>query len=575
MIFGDSILRLQGLASLLPNSKETQSEKNTDFTNLFENLKESDAKNKTESTDGSVNVLAQMLAGICFQSAANNLSIDGEQSAAILGDVQGVSQINEEQDTMGNFLTAAEKQDFEEVNQILSDQILSNPNSVSDKNSVQLVEVQSISSQNGKEASKQILVGAAEPIEEHTLFADTENSVKAGQVHVNVTKFTDESTLFADMTKPSQEPQMPNNSVLQVQQFSEGYKGPEEKQILQGVQTEFDNKGYIKGYDLEQTAQMSEQSTAFTFDSQSYGVISQIKKTLQTDSVQKSESIEPSFQESEVSADEVLLKQAEVLNADASHFSLQVDNAKKAFSTENVERTSKIVTDGEEEAKGTIENTSTFEPLEDVGQTALDFQMEMGETSTQTNSDESGSNGFSNKKDVKTIGHRVDGLSATIEKTGNFSLHGLSDVSDSVQSIKTAVEDAILKSSYSADEFGNKEMEIQLKPDNLGKILIKLQSAGGVMNIKIVATDPDVKDIIVSQVSQIETSIREQGISLREIDVAYSGDSLAQHFGNSGYQESDKRHTYRGVGTYDEYISDNEEDEFSSLFYNSSVEFIV
>ncbi|MCH5184800.1 MAG: flagellar hook-length control protein FliK, partial [Oscillospiraceae bacterium] len=69
-----------------------------------------------------------------------------------------------------------------------------------------------------------------------------------------------------------------------------------------------------------------------------------------------------------------------------------------------------------------------------------------------------------------------------------------------------------------------KQMQIQLQPETLGNIVIKLESAQGEVSVKIIASNPEVRDMMAQASAQMSESIRAQGVNLSNIDVPQPSD---------------------------------------------------
>lgn len=67
------------------------------------------------------------------------------------------------------------------------------------------------------------------------------------------------------------------------------------------------------------------------------------------------------------------------------------------------------------------------------------------------------------------------------------------------------------------------KMEIQLKPDNLGKVSIELINANDGLKVKIQADDISVKSLISGQINQLIQSLNDKGIRISNVDIVYTG----------------------------------------------------
>jgi hypothetical protein len=65
-------------------------------------------------------------------------------------------------------------------------------------------------------------------------------------------------------------------------------------------------------------------------------------------------------------------------------------------------------------------------------------------------------------------------------------------------------------------------LEISLKPDHLGKLLIDLRLSENGLNAKILANDEGVRNLLASQINRLSDSLAERGIRLESIEVVYT-----------------------------------------------------
>jgi flagellar hook-length control protein FliK len=67
---------------------------------------------------------------------------------------------------------------------------------------------------------------------------------------------------------------------------------------------------------------------------------------------------------------------------------------------------------------------------------------------------------------------------------------------------------------------GLAEMKLELKPENLGKLHLKLEMQGGVLTAKFMAESQQVRELIESNLSQLRQSLADQGLSFGKIEVS-------------------------------------------------------
>jgi len=79
------------------------------------------------------------------------------------------------------------------------------------------------------------------------------------------------------------------------------------------------------------------------------------------------------------------------------------------------------------------------------------------------------------------------------------------------------------------------EMTIQLTPEHLGKISIKIGLNDGTLTGKIYAENYSVKEIIEASLNQLRDALEENGLNITKLDVNVGDNS--QNFGNGLFQQ--------------------------------------
>ncbi len=69
---------------------------------------------------------------------------------------------------------------------------------------------------------------------------------------------------------------------------------------------------------------------------------------------------------------------------------------------------------------------------------------------------------------------------------------------------------------------GRAEMEVQIHPENLGRVLLKIVNENGLYSAHITAENYQVKELIRSHLSELETILKEQGFDFFRLDVGFS-----------------------------------------------------
>lgn len=86
-------------------------------------------------------------------------------------------------------------------------------------------------------------------------------------------------------------------------------------------------------------------------------------------------------------------------------------------------------------------------------------------------------------------------------------------------------------------EEGSKTLEIQLRPDHLGKVSIALTMTESGLHARIQADDANVKGMIGGQISALIESLSEKGVKVAEVEVVYTG--VSDKDAQGGHQSKD------------------------------------
>jgi flagellar hook-length control protein FliK len=85
-----------------------------------------------------------------------------------------------------------------------------------------------------------------------------------------------------------------------------------------------------------------------------------------------------------------------------------------------------------------------------------------------------------------------------------------------------------------SDKDNKKELTVQLKPDTLGTVIIKLLEDKGITAARIITSNPEARDLINSQIPALKQQLADQGISFQDLDVVHDGSSFLQKQADSG-----------------------------------------
>lgn len=80
------------------------------------------------------------------------------------------------------------------------------------------------------------------------------------------------------------------------------------------------------------------------------------------------------------------------------------------------------------------------------------------------------------------------------------------------------------KSLVRAINQGENSLKIQLKPTELGRLVMTIDNVGNSMKVSITTENPVVKDILISHMNELKTVLANAGISLEKFDVDLNSD---------------------------------------------------
>ncbi|WP_233096572.1 flagellar hook-length control protein FliK [Fictibacillus halophilus] len=121
------------------------------------------------------------------------------------------------------------------------------------------------------------------------------------------------------------------------------------------------------------------------------------------------------------------------------------------------------------------------------------------------------------------------------------------------------VQQIISRGKLFVTESGFTKMQIQLTPEQLGKIEIHLIQKHGEITAKIIASSQGAKDALESQLTQLKQAFTSQDIDFKKIDVFLNGDEQTFDFRDQNNQDhEDQEHA-------DENVSEDEKSDHLSF----------
>ena len=117
------------------------------------------------------------------------------------------------------------------------------------------------------------------------------------------------------------------------------------------------------------------------------------------------------------------------------------------------------------------------------------------------------------------------------------------------QTVETAPQTAtvdtlyntLVESVYTASTSESKFMEIQLKPEFLGKVAIQLTLGDAGLEIKIKADDAGVKGLIANQITQLTSSLKDKGVEISNVEVVFANVADHSYDGSAPRQQNSQQ----------------------------------
>jgi flagellar hook-length control protein FliK len=99
---------------------------------------------------------------------------------------------------------------------------------------------------------------------------------------------------------------------------------------------------------------------------------------------------------------------------------------------------------------------------------------------------------------------------------------------------------------------GKSEMVMQLKPDSLGKVELKVVTEQGLVAAKFIAENEQVKAVLETNMQLLKDTLEKQGMAVQELSVSVQRDTSGGFFNNRGNKENgDERRSTQGISSVD------------------------
>ncbi|SES62752.1 flagellar hook-length control protein FliK [[Clostridium] polysaccharolyticum] len=231
--------------------------------------------------------------------------------------------------------------------------------------------------------------------------------------------------------------------------------------------------------------------------------------------------------EDSVNVEDLAMYAKDLLEKGSMENSLQKPDAESAKANQE-EEPAKVLSDVKEEA------VSVKEPVITV------------EKDNMPNSGEDGSRkGKGQEADMQNVqlNQFVQNLSDSIQKTGEVQMENFERLEQMQEIVNQVVER--IKVTLSVDATS---MEMQLNPENLGKVNFSVVSKNGEMTAAFVVESQVAKEALESQLVVLKENLGEQGIKVEAIEVMVAEQGLSQdQFDNQNGQNFQNRNKQRNA----------------------------
>jgi flagellar hook-length control protein FliK len=218
-------------------------------------------------------------------------------------------------------------------------------------------------------------------------------------------------------------------------------------------------------------------------------------------------------------------EQVEAKSITADTITDDISNSEQLSVGENVtkEKESARASNSEEEANSQNADSSN---------TKSEVDIKTVNTQVNTGNDQ-------NQQNVQTIGDVKVGMI-------NNQIKAQESVSSMPQPIKSSeVLDQVVEQAKVIIGQDKAEMVMHLKPDNLGKLELKVVTEQGIVAAKFIAESQQVKEIIETNMQLLKDSLQKQGISIESVSVQVGPDKQSDYQQQSSFQSKNNSSSNR------------------------------
>lgn len=170
-------------------------------------------------------------------------------------------------------------------------------------------------------------------------------------------------------------------------------------------------------------------------------------------------------------------------------------------------------------------------------------------THEEKSMDSDSGKGKSDVKDRENTAHNIiqnisDAVMAAVEHTAEMADVNRIDGADIVRQIVDSVKVNVTEELQS--------LEINLNPENLGKLNLVVAAKDGIITASITAQNEAVKNAIENQITMLKEQLNNQGIKVQEVEVTVASHEFDANMdngnnGNSTDNKSNARKRFRGI----------------------------
>jgi len=131
-------------------------------------------------------------------------------------------------------------------------------------------------------------------------------------------------------------------------------------------------------------------------------------------------------------------------------------------------------------------------------------------------------------------------LSNMSESDEGFTIHQKDQTVENIKSVPQSIMEQVVEKTTLLQKDGKTELTVQLKPDTLGTLSIRLTVEKGFTTVKIIADSLQTKELIQGQISSLKQQLGDQGIKVKEFEIVHEGGEFLHSHADSGGNPSNR-----------------------------------